>query len=243
MGTETALLPLTNQVHVWVIESQVIAGHAASLAALLNEDERASYIRSVQARRLELLASRSVLRSIVADYCGSRPAEVEKRIGTYGKPSIDYCPFQFSISHSAGIAVIAFFGAPIGIDIEKIREVPVSLDEAKTFLAPFEQAMLQQIKPENRSAAFFKVWTCKEAIAKEDGRGLRMEFDSFAVCCNPATLPRIIIPGRLDANLRLLNVSGDVRLQGFAVNLASRSEVTDVKYHTWLPPFDMRADI
>lgn len=78
----------------------------------------------------------------------------------------------FSVAHSAGVAVISFAQAPLGVDVESIHEIPEMLDIAKQFLCSREFGDLIASPPEQRQRAFFAARTEKEAYLKATGEGL-----------------------------------------------------------------------
>lgn len=78
---------------------------------------------------------------------------------------------EFNISHSHGVIVIATSNIPIGIDIEKIKEVKQSL---KDYICS-EKEIEYCVNDEK----FFEIWTNKESLVKCIGIGLREKVDSI----------------------------------------------------------------
>ena len=60
----------------------------------------------------------------------------EIRTGVYGKPYITDCPYRFSLSHSYGKSFCAVGRVEVGCDVEKIREIDLSI--AKRFFSSDE---------------------------------------------------------------------------------------------------------
>ena len=89
-----------------------------------------------------------------------------------GKPALkDHPEICFNLSHSGDHAVCAFSGLPVGCDIERIR--PVDLKIARRCFSEEECAeIFTQTDEEQRTAAFFRVWTRRESYAKAVGLGL-----------------------------------------------------------------------
>jgi len=80
----------------------------------------------------------------------------------------------FSISHSFPHYAAAVSDKPVGIDIEKIRDVNLNIS----------QRMFTENEKEyvgNDTVRFFEVWTKKEAYSKFTGKGLGEKFSSFDV--------------------------------------------------------------
>ena len=72
----------------------------------------------------------------------------------------------FNISHSHGLVVFVEADSPIGIDVEKVRNVD---DKLKRFVSSDEE--FDGIKT---NEDFFKVWTSKESLVKAEGTGVRV---------------------------------------------------------------------
>ncbi len=86
----------------------------------------------------------------------------EYRINTHGKPiAKDKC---FNISHSHGIVVFVMDQAPVGIDIEMIKDTE---QKFKEYISSDEE--LKQIKNDED---FTDLWTNKESLVKAVGTGI-----------------------------------------------------------------------
>ncbi len=83
-----------------------------------------------------------------------------------GKPYFkDYKQLHFNLSHSDIYLAVAFSDSPVGVDIEKHREINLKI--AERYFTPNER------KTVKNSRDFFYVWTRKEACLKKTGEGLR----------------------------------------------------------------------
>ena len=91
--------------------------------------------------------------------------------GENGKPYLVGSDLFVSISHSYEGVVCVVDKNRIGIDIEKIREVPHSLidytctDQEKEYVLGGEE--------NHTFKRFFEVWTAKEALLKKTGIGIK----------------------------------------------------------------------
>lgn len=100
--------------------------------------------------------------------------------GEHGKPALADGSYFFSISHCEDIVVAAVSASPIGIDVERIREISPYV--AKKYFSPEEQAYLfgheprdsdfEHILSPEAKIRFFELWTAKEALLKCRGTGL-----------------------------------------------------------------------
>ena len=89
---------------------------------------------------------------------------------------------RFNISHSGGLAVFAFtLDCEVGVDVEEIRELKDLAEIAARFFCAEETAELMSLPADQRTAAFFRCWTRKEAYIKAIGDGLSAPLDGFAV--------------------------------------------------------------
>ncbi|MDR1254161.1 MAG: 4'-phosphopantetheinyl transferase superfamily protein [Oscillospiraceae bacterium] len=96
----------------------------------------------------------------------------------YGKPFLKNQNFHYNISHTIGAAVLAVSNTPIGIDIEKVRDVNLKI--AKRFFHDIEEEKIFA-HPENQLRRFLYVWTRKEAYLKYQGIGLHRALSSFNI--------------------------------------------------------------
>lgn len=78
-----------------------------------------------------------------------------------------------SLSRSGTFALVAAAGAGgLGADIEVVEDDFPAYDVAQRFFTPDEAHYLAGVSPEARTAAFFRCWVRKEAVAKAQGTGL-----------------------------------------------------------------------
>jgi len=90
-----------------------------------------------------------------------------------GKPRLEGRPRGpfFNIAHSGGAVVVAVAAdRDVGVDIERIR--PVSRDLEEAALGARERETVAAAAAAGDDAAFFRLWTAKEAFMKLEGAGL-----------------------------------------------------------------------
>jgi len=118
------------------------------------------------ARRLPWLAGRTLLARALS------PAPVPQIIfGEQGKPAfVDGYPYWFNLSHSGDdIALLLSDEGEVGCDIEVIRPRDNWQALANAVFSLAEHAELEREEPEAKLAAFWRIWTRKEAIVKQRG--------------------------------------------------------------------------
>ena len=79
----------------------------------------------------------------------------------HGKPFIKDCNKHINISHSGDYAACAISNSPVGIDIEKLRDI--NIKAAEKFCNSAELDYIYSFDSTNR---FFEIWTAKEAAFK-----------------------------------------------------------------------------
>jgi 4'-phosphopantetheinyl transferase len=158
----------------------------------LSEDECARADRFVfDHDSHHFIAARGWLRFTLSQCLDVAPADIRFRYRTWGKPELagDH-GLRFNLSHSGGWAALAVTrGAEVGIDIERINAGRATLEIAGRFFSAFERETLGKLPPSEQAAAFFRIWTRKEAFIKCTGEGLTFPLDAFDVSLHePAEL-------------------------------------------------------
>jgi len=161
---------------LWWAPLDVPASSLASLSECLSslEQARADEYHDPLARD-HFVAARGWLRHLVAGQTDCRPDEVRFSIRPGGKPEIECSDLKFNGARSAGIALYATsWSTEVGVDVETIRDGAESdIDDiASKFFSVHEQQALAALTPDERLAASFQCWTCKEAYVKGIGSGL-----------------------------------------------------------------------
>jgi 4'-phosphopantetheinyl transferase len=182
--TERWLTPPENpavgphEVHVWRLQLHGSATDRQRWSALLSPDEvaRADRFRSASAKDA-FVAARAQMRCVLAGYVRESPAALRFSYEKYGKPALAGAPAapQFSLSHSADLALLAVSSnGPVGVDIEQVREgVEYDAVSDQLFDAA-ESARLASSSGNDRTAVFFRYWTCKESVLKALGTGFSL---------------------------------------------------------------------
>jgi 4'-phosphopantetheinyl transferase len=163
-------------VHVWRASAcqppQILGQLLKTLAP--DEQDRIARLRFDQHRH-RAIASRGILRSIVARYLNCDPKIVQFQYGTQGKPMLDTSALpklEFNLSHSEDLVVCAIALQPIGIDVEFFREITYRDRLIKRYFSTQEQARLNSLPTNAKQQAFFHYWTGKEAMLKAMGCGI-----------------------------------------------------------------------
>jgi 4'-phosphopantetheinyl transferase len=192
-------LKLTSHaVHVWRAALEQPEAVLQRLSKGLSPDEtaRAGRFHFEQDRR-HFIVGRGILRSLMAGYLGSSPAEIEFSYGPQNKPTLVAGPgrlnLRFNLAHSHGQALYAFtVGREIGVDLEQIRPLDDAEDIAKRFFSARDYETFMVVPAPQRLEAFFNCWTRKEAYIKALGQGLSHPLDTFDVSLTPGEPARLL---------------------------------------------------
>jgi 4'-phosphopantetheinyl transferase len=154
---------------VWWAEPVAPEG-GAGLVALLDDHERARLDRFRRpVDRARYLAAHALTRLAVAELTGRRAAELEFdrtcRCGEqHGKPVLPGGP-GFSLTHAGDLVGVAVHtDGAVGLDVEQVRTLHDLTAMAAHVCSPAETVA--------DAAAFFTLWTRKEALLKAIGTGL-----------------------------------------------------------------------
>ncbi|MBD2109789.1 4'-phosphopantetheinyl transferase superfamily protein [Nodosilinea sp. FACHB-13] len=175
-----------DEVHVWRIDLSLAPACLERLQLLLSADERARAGKfRFQRDRDRFTATRGCLRLLLGHYLGVKPETLQFCYGPNGKPALQL-PFatalSFNVSHAGDWALVAIGqGQPVGVDLECVQPNYAWQEVSGLALSPRERAMLAALPPEAQSAAFFRLWTGKEAYVKATGEGLSRPFNQLEV--------------------------------------------------------------
>ncbi len=150
--------------------------------SLMTEEKqgRVSRYKDIE-RRKHSVAGEKLVKEYIGKTLNIAPECLEVLVDENGKPYIEKCPFHFNISHCENTLVYAFSKEEIGIDIEKIK--PISISVLKSFFSEEEQNYVlgQPLKEFNFESCnepeilerFYRIYTLKEAICKKSGIGIK----------------------------------------------------------------------
>lgn len=167
---------------------------------LLQEHEQARASRFKQAIHAQRhRRSRTLMRSVLGDLTAQPPLSLRLQDGPHGKPELAPTPadgmptWHFNLSHSGPWALLAAWqGPPLGVDLE-VRDVTDVPDKgpadddavARRIMTPAEHAQFSLSPPEERTLAFLRTWTRKEACLKALGVGFQLEPHRLSLNAQP----------------------------------------------------------
>jgi 4'-phosphopantetheinyl transferase len=166
----------------------------AQFVQLLGEEEarRASRFRFNHLRN-SFVITHGALRCLLGRYLNRGPSRICFVYGDKGKPGVPDGNLEFNLTHSEGMAAVAFTAdCQLGIDVEHIRSLDDMQQIADRYFSPEEAAELMLLPANEREHGFFRCWTRKEAYIKAVGDGLSCALDSFRVTLLPDAPPRLV---------------------------------------------------
>jgi 4'-phosphopantetheinyl transferase len=227
-------------VTVWQIALDPSRAPDADMLATLSDAERARADRfATAALRNRWLKAHVAMRRILADAIGTEPAAIAYGTGQYGKPFVAEpagSGIEFNLSDSGDLALLAVSrGGPVGVDVEEFRE-PLDVDGvSRRFFAREEREALDSLPAVERVAAFYRIWTRKEAFIKAVGTGISLSLSGFAVSvgADAARLTRVDPGLGVRERFALASVESP---PGYAAAVAqAKSPTVDLAVRDWDP--------
>ena len=156
-----------------------VGAHAADVEAFsrayLSDDENArlpSYRVREAAERY--VVTRSLVRIVLSEHLGVAPRDIRVRRTDTGKPIVTD-GVHFNVTHSGDLILLAISETrPVGVDVERRRQVDRVLALTQRWLTESEQSDLGALNAAGmtESDAFLKIWSLKEARLKALGVGI-----------------------------------------------------------------------
>ena len=196
--------------HVWrlwvPVENNDKPARLERLATCLTPEEQTRARRfHFDADRHRFAWTRGLLRTLLAYYVDTTPDRIQFGAGAKGK--LHLAPghaLRFNVSHSHQWAFLALTrDREVGVDVEHHRPLRHDLfGIADRFFAPAEVATLRALPPEAQEAAFFRIWSRKEAYIKATGEGVSAGLDTFEVSSGEEAAVTLRVYGRPEEDQR-----------------------------------------
>lgn len=168
-------------VDLWLLDLSEFAKKShAEFVALLSPDELIR-ARQIKHNSTHFLATRALLRAVLAHYTDIKPQELLFSRGDHGKPFLNNTPARiyFNLSHCDDLAVLAVSTqGDVGVDIENVNARDY-LKIAKRYFHDDEFQALHDCAEAERDILFYKLWTLKEAFFKATGGGISSGLDKI----------------------------------------------------------------
>jgi 4'-phosphopantetheinyl transferase len=192
------LVPESNVIHVWTasLDSRPEALPAFESSLAPEEQARAARFH-FPIHRERFIAGRGLLRSLLASYLGMKPGALKFAYGPNGKPALTGSAVQqslhFNLAHSEDLFLVAVTrSGMVGVDVERVRMIPDLEELVARFFSPNEHAKFRNLTAGQKPAAFFNLWTRKEAWLKATGDGITHLLSQVEVSFLPTEQARLV---------------------------------------------------
>lgn len=156
------------------------------------ERDRLSTIRH-PLTRFHFQRGRTMLRVMLAKHLGGNPSDIPLTVNAHGKPVLADHSLHFNVTHTEGVLGFVIGTTPVGIDAERTqsnRDLPGLVNR---YFSTAEQAQFAALPAELQPAAFLRGWTCKEALLKAIGTGMR-DVQNCTVELDPREPAKVFVP-------------------------------------------------
>jgi 4'-phosphopantetheinyl transferase len=204
-----------SEARLWLVDVRADAAPPDSALALSRDEMDRAERFYREEDRARFMLTRAALRHLLAEATDLAPEKLVFLRGPHGKPSLaGRADLNFNVSHSGARALIGISARRhIGVDIEQTRE---KIDEralAEAFFCASELRCIESLDGAERRAAFYKIWTCKEAVLKAFGVGISQYIKDFRVRLRPQGVdlepePNCFTPALADVRAGLVDVPG-----------------------------------
>jgi len=181
-------IPARGRCDVWQVPLAQAPQDLALLEPMLSPAERqraAAFL--LPAPRRQFVLARAALRTLLARYLALAPSAFSFVLNAHGKPALPApAPLRFNVSHAGEFALVAIAGEmEVGVDVEVHRRVDDLDSLAASILCREDLERWRAAAAAEGAAAFYRIWTCKEAAAKAIGCGMAMDFRALRIDLAP----------------------------------------------------------
>jgi 4'-phosphopantetheinyl transferase len=234
------------EIHIWKVCLDGWLERIENFFEILSDSE------TLQAKRfrfdflkIRYATTHASLRLILAKYLGIAPGEIKFLAGPGGKPGLEPGSqtlqklLYFNISHSDEMLLVALSAqSEIGVDLEKIKPEFQHAQVSKHFFATREQTWIAEFPPELQNIAFYRLWTCKEAVLKGEGSGMRRDLEIVKIVFEDGMgMAHCLLPGSSN-NDQPWNIRLFVPAPGYTAALAYHFDASaavrpSFKFYEW----------
>jgi 4'-phosphopantetheinyl transferase len=229
----------SGEIHVWTARLADEHRATADLLAILSREESAQAAQfSFERDRMRFIEAHGIVRQILSNYLDVDAATLIFARTHHGKPYLipqANCPhLEFSVSRSGDCCMLAVqLDHSIGIDVEKVRDLPQAIDIMQSYFTPAESKALSALRGAARRDAFFALWTHKEATVKGLGISLAAHLGRIGFDLDPTGGLRLVA---WDGDQSVAQKWSVVRLDpapGYVAAIASAYPIRRLILHNW----------
>ena len=227
------------QVELWTASLELPADALERLEQSLSGEEKERAMRfRFEKHRNRFIAGRGLLRRILGSYLEAEPGVLEFVFGPFGKPELGGAfagsGLRFNLAHCEATAIIGVTrDARIGVDVERVRSMEDADELVARFFSPRESKAFAELQGSAKAAAFFNLWTRKEAWLKATGEGIGQNLNRVEVSFLPGEPARLkTLPANLGDPKKWTLHSGEPA-RGFVAAVAVEGSCGAVQWRGW----------
>ncbi len=223
------------QLDLWQISLDLAPEEMDALEELLSSQERARARRfHFERDRRRYVVAHATLRSLLAEYTGKVPLELDFEVSAHGKPSLAGSGLFFNLAHSHELALIAVTTlGEVGVDVEYARALDDLDSLARACFSADEYREWQSLPAAQAHPAFFQAWARKEAFIKALGEGLSHPLQAFRVSLLPGEPAQLLEVAGDDREAARWTLHGIHLPAGYAGAVAIRAIGVECRYWNW----------
>jgi len=160
---------------VWIAHVSQAQDSLVHLEPCLDDHDRERAARFHFADdRARFILGRGLLRKCLGHYLEQKPETIELAYTDLGRPILPHDKdVHFNISHTQDLVAIALTsGARIGIDLEYAQPHSDLIELAGRIFSADDLKLFQALPSREKTDAFYRAWTRKEAYLKARGEGI-----------------------------------------------------------------------
>lgn len=224
------------QLHLWYFDADKV-NFSKDFTNCLSPDEleRAdSFVFEKDRNHFKFF--RAALRTVLAYYMKSIPADIAFEYNQYGRPNLKFQewqqPIYFNLSHSGNIALCGVScSSQVGVDVEKIQTELAIKQIAREFFSYSEYKLLNSLPTSEKIKGFFRCWTSKEAYLKSKGTGLSIPLDQFYVNFRDSAKPRLEASYLFPGDVSKLNFYSYNLENKYITTFVTDNNVQDIEFY------------
>jgi 4'-phosphopantetheinyl transferase len=165
------LLKSGREAHVWQASARL---HSNSFYLLSAEEKERALNYKFARDREQYIGAHAILRRLLASYTGVPLSELRYEYGKFGKPCLAIEPeIHFNMTRDGDTVLIVVSNRyEAGIDLEKVKLDFDWRNIANQYFSSTERFFIDSLPQDQKTNAFFYIWTRKEAMLKALGVGL-----------------------------------------------------------------------
>jgi 4'-phosphopantetheinyl transferase len=223
------------EIHVWAVPLGIEPDSLGVFTRTLASDEKVRAERfKFEKHRNRFIAGRGALREILSRYLHTKPEEVRFDYSANGKPGFaagfEGGGVHFNLAHSEDLALIAITRiGPVGVDVECVRPMKDMDHLVARFFSARENELFQKVPSSEKPAAFFNLWTRKEALLKATGEGITRSLSLVEVSFLAGEPARLVAVAGDTEKAKEWSLRELAPMAGFVGAVAVRADAVNIK--------------